>query len=277
MNFANLIIGLDSETDTPAPPTDTPTATNTPVPPTNTPVPANARDVSNISLSSNQAGVLAVTWNAPSETPRDYRVAWAKVGENFRTWSDTSVNAFPTSNSYTITGLEGGQRYKVLIRARYHSGGPGPWSNEHEPMWRDEADYFIRGSNRLTQVAEKVYQIWSASVDGEAQIFIAFRGVKAAPTGPADLILYISSILAGYLTVAYRRKPPQPASNRGYFICPAASQNRSTWLLERRFWRDPAKSYGKCCFPGASTKYQMLAGIWLSESMKRSATSAVVS
>ncbi len=58
-------------------------------------------------------------------------------------------------------------------------------------MWRDEADYFIRGSNRLTQVAEKVYQIWSASVGGEAQIFIAFRGVKAVPTGPADLILYI--------------------------------------------------------------------------------------
>ncbi|MCE2473532.1 MAG: fibronectin type III domain-containing protein [Anaerolineae bacterium] len=145
VNFANLIIGLDSETDTlippsntltptnsPVPLTETPTATNTPVPPTNTPVPANARDVSNISLSSNQAGVLAVTWNAPSETPRDYRVAWAKVGENFRTWSDTSVNAFPTSNSYTITGLEGGQRYKVLVRAHYHSGGPGPWSNEHE-------------------------------------------------------------------------------------------------------------------------------------------------
>lgn len=53
-------------------------------------------------------------------------------------------------------------------------------------MWQDEADYFIRRSNRLTQVMEKVHQIWPASVDGEAQIFYAFRGVKAVPTGPAD-------------------------------------------------------------------------------------------
>ena len=117
-------------TNTPVPPTDTPVPpTDTPVPPTDTPVPENARDVSNIRLSSNQAGVLSVSWDAPSETPKDYRVAWAKVGENFRIWSDTSVNAFPTSNSYTITGLEAGARYKVKLRARYHSDGPGPWSD----------------------------------------------------------------------------------------------------------------------------------------------------
>ena len=126
-------------TNTPVPPTSTPVPTNTPVPPTDTPVPptdtpvpANARHVSNINLSSNQAGVLEVSWDAPSETPKDYRVGWAKVGENFRTWTDTSVNAFPTSPSYTITGLEAGERYKVHVRARYHSGGPGDWSDEYE-------------------------------------------------------------------------------------------------------------------------------------------------
>ena len=120
-------------TNTPVPPTDTPVPpTDTPVPPTDTPVPENARHVSNIRLSSNEAGVLSVSWDAPSETPKDYRVAWAKVGGNFRTWTDLSQNAFPTSNSYTITGLEAGARYKVKLRARYHSDGPGPWSDEYE-------------------------------------------------------------------------------------------------------------------------------------------------
>ena len=132
---------VPTATDTPLPPSNTPTPTDTPVPPsntpvpptaTNTPVPANAKDVSNIRLSSSQAGVLEVSWDAPSETPKDYRLGWAKVGENFRTWTDTSVNAFPTSNSYTITGLEAGTRYKVIVRARYHSGGPGDWSDEYE-------------------------------------------------------------------------------------------------------------------------------------------------
>ena len=131
---------VPTATDTPVPPTDTPVPpsntpvppSNTPVPPTDTPVPANGKDVGNVSLSSSQAGILEVSWDAPSETPKDYRVAWAKVGENFRTWTDTSVNAFPTSDSYTITGLEAGARYKVQVRARYHSGGPGDWSGEYE-------------------------------------------------------------------------------------------------------------------------------------------------
>ena len=86
----------------------------------------------NVVSVSNRAGVLEVSWNAPSETPKDYRVGWAKVGENFRTWTDTSVNAFPTSSSYTTTGLEAGARYKVHVRARYQGEAPGPWSNIYE-------------------------------------------------------------------------------------------------------------------------------------------------
>ena len=123
---------------TPVPATDTPTPSNTPVPPTatptatDTPVPANAKDVGNVQLTSSQAGVLEVTWNAPAATPKDYRVSWAKVGDKFRTWTDLSGNAFPTSPSYTISGLEGGVRYKVRLRARYHEGRAGDWSAVYE-------------------------------------------------------------------------------------------------------------------------------------------------
>ena len=77
---------------------------------------------------SDQAGVIALSWDAPSETPRDYRVNWGPVGQGFPSFRGDVGNAYPTSNSYTISGADEGARYKVRVRARYDSGGPGDWS-----------------------------------------------------------------------------------------------------------------------------------------------------
>ena len=120
-------------TNTPVPPTNTPVPpTNTPVPPTNTPVPpADSRAVTGLTLLSSQAGQLGVSWQAPSENPHDYRVSWAKVAEDFKTWSDSSGNVYASGNSYTITGLELGARYKVIVRARY-DGSSGPFTQPVE-------------------------------------------------------------------------------------------------------------------------------------------------
>ena len=105
--------------------TATPTATATATP-TATATQANSRAVAALRAVSNQPGQLEVSWDAPSETPADYRVIWARVGENFPSWRDDHGNAYPTSNSYTITGLDEGVRYKVMVRARYN-GSAGPW------------------------------------------------------------------------------------------------------------------------------------------------------
>ena len=114
-----------TETNTPLPVasnTPMPTATNTPVPPTNTPVQvANSRAVTNVQLASNRLGELTVAWNAPSDPPQDYRVSYAPIDENFKTWTDLSGNTFPTSASITLTGLDQGVSYKVMVRARYQS------------------------------------------------------------------------------------------------------------------------------------------------------------
>ncbi len=119
-------------TNTAVPPTNTPVPTNTTVPPTNTPVPvANSRDVSNVQLTSAQLGELTVSWNAPSEAPRDYRVMYARVDENYKSWKDSSGNVFPTGASITLTGLDQGVRYKLKVRARYN-GGSGDWSEQYE-------------------------------------------------------------------------------------------------------------------------------------------------
>ena len=135
------VLAAPPPTNTPIPPptnTPIPPPTNTQVPPSNTPVPPptstpvprSAKAASNISLVSNQPGVLQASWTAPATTPDDYRISWARVGERYKTWTDNSGNAFPTSPSYTITGLDEGVRYKVKVRARYDDGDPGPWAGQ---------------------------------------------------------------------------------------------------------------------------------------------------
>ena len=101
--------------------TPTPTATGATVT-------ADGRAIGAVRLVSSQPGELEVSWDAPAETPRDYRISWARVGESFLTWTDLSGNAFPTSASYTITGLEEGVRYKVKVRARFYFSASGDWS-----------------------------------------------------------------------------------------------------------------------------------------------------
>jgi len=45
-------------------------------------------------------------------------VTGARDGERLKTWTDLSGNAFPTTISYSVSGLEEGVRYKVKVRAR---------------------------------------------------------------------------------------------------------------------------------------------------------------
>ena len=125
-----------------ATPVPTATATATPVPTataTATPVPTataatNSRAIGALRLVSNQPGALDASWDAPAETPNDYRLAWARVGDDFPTWRNPDINAYPTTPSYTITGLDEGVRYNVWLRARYDNDGAGDWSGPHEAL-----------------------------------------------------------------------------------------------------------------------------------------------
>ena len=86
------------------------------------------RGVYRLTLSSTESGVIEAIWDAPDNTPADYRISWAKTGESFRTWTDLTGNAFPTGTSHTISGLEDGEEYTVKVRARY-DGTAGDWSD----------------------------------------------------------------------------------------------------------------------------------------------------
>ena len=111
--------------------TYTPIPTETRIPPTNTQVPptaAKGREIASVSLASKKPGVPQVSWTAPGQSPTDYRVNWAKVGEGFPANWEQPGNAYPTTNSYTIAGLDRGAHYKVRVRARYDSKN-GDWSD----------------------------------------------------------------------------------------------------------------------------------------------------
>ena len=91
---------------------------------------ANDHAVTNLALGHNNAWHLIAEWDEPSHgIPQDYRVRWAKSSEEYKTWTDESGNAFPTTNRHDETDVERGVEYKVQVRARY-SDGSGPWSDE---------------------------------------------------------------------------------------------------------------------------------------------------
>ena len=60
--------------------------------------------VSGIRIDNSVPGQLTVRWNAPDAAPRDYRIRWAKSGQNFLTWTDLSGNAFPTERPTRLKG-----------------------------------------------------------------------------------------------------------------------------------------------------------------------------
>ena len=78
------------------------------------------------------AGSLAISWDTHPGDPQDYRVKWAPQGEDYRPYGNLDWNAYPTSTSHTVTGLEPGDTYKVRVLARVNTPDKqrSPWSAE---------------------------------------------------------------------------------------------------------------------------------------------------
>ena len=102
------------------------------------PVHAADNEITGVTLTSLNPGELAITWDAPSRAPDDYRVTWKKSDGKWPSYkNDNTVeggNAFPTATSHTVTGLEEGTEYSVRVRARYFDNNDnltesGPWSD----------------------------------------------------------------------------------------------------------------------------------------------------
>ena len=97
-------------------------------------------EVTNLRLSSDTPGALTITWDAPSSAPADYRIAWARDDLSWLSWNASNETHRGSSysggadTSLTLTGLTGGETYKVRMRSRYNpgtsDGWSGPWTGE---------------------------------------------------------------------------------------------------------------------------------------------------
>ena len=98
-------------------------------------------EITGVTVTSPNPGELSISWDTPSDAPDDYRVTWKKSSGKWASFKNENTvdggNAFPTSTSHSVTGMEEGTAYKVRVRARYHDGNGnvqknGPWSAARE-------------------------------------------------------------------------------------------------------------------------------------------------
>ena len=83
-----------------------------------------------LTASTGQAsGEVQVSWDTYPSSTKDFRLSWAKNGENFRKWNNLDFNAYPTGTSHLVTGLEDGTEYKFRVRARFDAGKSSHWSD----------------------------------------------------------------------------------------------------------------------------------------------------
>ena len=111
--------------------------------------------VGGLVLSSDEPGVLAISWDAHDPLPTDYRVNWSKTGEDFPASREDDGNAYPTTNAQTLGGLEPGVEYQVRVRARYFDGdvrlSSGDWSETASLTVAAAAEDAVAGLRQLEQ------------------------------------------------------------------------------------------------------------------------------
>ena len=109
----------------------------------------------NLQLSSTSAGELTVSWDAADPTPTDYRIDWAKTGEDYQSWTVDEGHQYPDPSvtTATIEDLDHDTEYKIRMRARYYRGEHegkswgGPWA---------EATITVAGTPAETPTPEPV-------------------------------------------------------------------------------------------------------------------------
>ena len=80
--------------------------------------------VANLQLTSTTAGTLTVSWDAASPVPTDYRIDWAKSGEDYKSWKVDEGHKYPdpSATTATIADLDHDTEYQIRMRARYYKG-----------------------------------------------------------------------------------------------------------------------------------------------------------
>ena len=128
--------------------------------------------IAGLTLTSDTPGTLTVSWDAASPPPTDYRIDWAKSGEDYKSWKvdDGHVYTAETVTTTTITDLSHDTEYKIRMRARYYRGEHegkswgGPWAT---------ATITVAGEPAETPTPEPVQEEESTTAAGTIETLTA--------------------------------------------------------------------------------------------------------
>ena len=176
-------------------------------------------EVTNLRLSSDTPGALTITWDAPSSAPADYRIAWARDDLSWLSWNASNEthrgSSYPggADTSLTLTGLTGGETYKVRMRSRYNpgtsDGWSGPWTGEVTQRVTDDPPAAPTSLTTSQVTYDSVTLSWTAPSRGTITGYSILRGADAnsltaivADTGSTST-QYTDSSVAAETTYVY--------------------------------------------------------------------------
>ena len=154
----------------------------------------NQGTVVNLQLSSTSAGELTVSWDAASPVPTDYRIDWAKSGEDYQSWTVDEGHKYPdpSATTATIADLDHDTEYQIRMRARYYKGEHlgnswgGPWA---------EATITVTGEPAETPTPEPspeptpeagTIETLTATDDDAGQLVLTWSAPAAPNATPTD-------------------------------------------------------------------------------------------
>ena len=150
--------------------------------------------IANLQLTSTTAGELTVSWDAASPVPTDYRIDWAKSGEDYKSWTVDEGHKYPdpSATTATIADLDHDTEYQIRMRARYYKGEHlgnswgGPWA---------EATITVTGEPAETPTPEPspeptpeagTIETLTATDDDAGQLVLTWSAPAAPNATPTD-------------------------------------------------------------------------------------------
>ena len=124
-------------------------------------------------------GTLEIDWNAPTDTGEtaitSYDLRYIRDDATDRSdgnWSVETGVGTPSNRSYTITGLTGGVKYEIQLRA-HNDSGHGPWSQAEaeEPTTVKPAAPAITS---ITRGDRTLAVVWTAPADTGGGVITAY-------------------------------------------------------------------------------------------------------
>ena len=150
--------------------------------------------IANLQLTSTTAGTLTVSWDAASPVPTDYRIDWAKSGEDYKSWKVDEGHKYPdpSATTATIADLDHDTEYKIRMRARYYRGEhegkswSGPWAEATITVAGEPAETPTPEPSPEPTPAPGTIDTLAATDDAAGQLLLTWTAPPAPNADPTD-------------------------------------------------------------------------------------------